>query len=128
MNDEVSKLYNLELEERKDYLYAYVSGDKDSVEICTQYWHEIADECQRIKYSKVLIVEDIRETVSMTEMYEICTEIPYMGFIGIKIAFVDRRTEQREVNEFGGLVVTNRGVNAKLFDTVEEAEKWLLSK
>ena len=128
MNVEDSKLYKLKFEERKDYLYAHVSGDRDSLDISKQYWSEIADECQRIKYSKVLIVEDIRETVSMTEMYEICTEIPYMGFIGIKIAFVDKHIEQRALNEFGGLVATNRGVNGKLFDTVEEAEKWLLSK
>lgn len=127
MNVEDSDAYNLEFEKRTDYLYAFVSGDKDNVEICTQYWREIDAECQRIKYNKILIVEDIRETVSMTQMYEICTEISYMDFTGIKIAFVDRRTEQRAVNEFGGLVVTNRGVNAKLFDTVEEAEKWLLS-
>lgn len=128
MNVENSKLYELEFEERRNYLYAYVSGDKDSVEICTKYWREIAAECQRTKYNKVLIVESIRETVSTTEMYEIASEIPnMMGLLGVKIAFVDRYIGQRPVNEFGGLVATNRGTYAKLFDTVEEAEKWLLS-
>lgn len=128
MNVEDSKLYNLEFEERTDYLYAYVSGDKDSVEICTQYWREIADECRRTKCRKVLIVEDIKESVSTTEMYQIASEIPDMDFSGIKIAFVDQYIEQHAVNEFGGLVATNRGLNVKLFNTAEEAEKWLLSK
>jgi hypothetical protein len=128
MNVEDSKLYNLEFEERTDYLYAFVSGDKDSVEICTQYWREIADECRRTKCSKVLIVEDIKESVSTTEMYQIASEIPDMDFSGIKIAFVDQYIEQHAVNEFGGLVATNRGLNVKLFNTAEEAEKWLLSK
>jgi len=46
MNVEDSKLYKLEFDERTDYLYAYVSGDKDNIEISTQYWREIADECR----------------------------------------------------------------------------------
>lgn len=128
MNEEDSKFYKLEFDERTDYLYAYVSGDKDSVEICTQYWHEIADKCRRTKCRKVLIVEDIKESVSTTEMYQIASEIPDMDFSGIKIAFVDQYIEQHAVNEFGGLVATNRGLNVKLFNTAEEAEKWLLSK
>lgn len=127
MNQEVSKLYNLEFDERTDYLYAYASGDKDNVEICTQYWHEIADECRRTKYSKVLIVEDIKQSVTTSEMFQIASRIPGFGFSGIKIAFVDQYTEHQAVNEFGGLVATNRGLYAKLFNTIEEAEKWLLS-
>lgn len=128
MNVEDSKLYNLEFEERTDYLYAYVSGDKDNIEISTQYWREIADECRRTKCRKVLIVEDLKESVSTTETYQIASEIPHMGFFGIKVAFVDQYIEQHAVNEFGGLVSTNRGLNVKLFNSIEEAEKWLLSK
>lgn len=128
MNEDDSELYQLEFEERPDYLCAHVSGDKDSVEICTQYWRKIADQCRRTKYDKVLIVEDIKETVSTSEMYQIASEIPGMGFYGIQIAFVDQKIEQRAINEFGGLVATNRGLNIKLFNTTEEAEKWFLSK
>ncbi len=128
MNVEDSKFYKLEFDERTDYLYAYVSGDKDNVEISTQYWREIADECRRTKCRKVLIIEDLKESVSTTETYQIASEIPHMGFLGIKVAFVDRYIEQHAVNEFGGFVSTNRGLNVKLFNTPEEAEKWLLSK
>jgi hypothetical protein len=128
MNVEDSKLYNIEFDDRTDYLYAYVSGDKDSLDISRQYWREIADECRRTKKSKVLIVEDIKESVSTTETYQIASEISSMGFAGIKIAFIDQHIEQQELNEFGELVSTNRGLNVKLFNKVEEAEKWLLSK
>ncbi len=128
MNEEDSKLYKLEFDERTDYLYAHVLGDKDNVEISTQYWREIADECRRTKCRKVLIVEDLKESVSTTETYQIASEISSMGFAGIKIAFIDQHIEQQELNEFGELVSTNRGLNVKLFNTAEEAEKWLLSK
>ncbi len=128
MNVEDSKLYKLEFDERTDYLYAHVLGDKDNVEISTQYWREIADECRRTKCRKVLIVEDLKESVSTTETYQIASEIPHMGFFGIQIAFVDQHIEQHAVNEFGELVANNRGIYVKLFNSPEEAEKWLLSK
>ncbi len=38
MNVEDSKLYNIKFGDRTDYLYAYVSGDKDSLDISIQYW------------------------------------------------------------------------------------------
>jgi len=128
MNEKDSKLYNLEFDEKPDYLYAYVSSDKVSLDVSRQYWREIADQCQQTKCRKVLIVEDIKESVSTTETYQMASEIPGMDFSGIKIAFVDQYIEQHAVNEFGALVSTNRGLNIKLFNTVEEAEKWLLSK
>ncbi len=128
MNVEDSKLYNLKFEERTDYLYAYVSGDKDNLVISRQYWSEIADKRQQTKYNKVLIVEDLKEMSTMMGTYEFACELPTMGFAGIKIAFVDQHIEQQEVNEFGEIVATNRGAYAKVFNTVEEAEQWLLSK
>jgi hypothetical protein len=128
MNVEDSKLYNIEFVDRTDYLYAYVSGDKHKLDIVRQYWREIADECRRTKCSKLLIVKNIKEVISKTDMYQIASEVPSMGFFGIKIAFVDQYVEQYAVNEFGELVANNRGIYIKVFNTVEEAEKWLLSK
>lgn len=84
---------NLSSMKELSIFYAYVSGDKDSLEISRQYWREIADECRRIKCGKLLIVEDIKEIVSMTEMYQIASEIPSLGFSGVRMAFVDQYIE-----------------------------------
>ncbi len=127
MNVKDSKLYNLEFEERAEYLYARVSGDKDNVEISKQYWREIAEECQRTKCGKLMIVEDLKEMGTTMDTYQFASEIPNMGFSGIQIAFVDQHIEQLPLNEFGELVATNRGVYVKIFNSIEEAEKWLLS-
>ncbi|HEX8738377.1 MAG TPA: hypothetical protein VF721_23800, partial [Pyrinomonadaceae bacterium] len=89
------------------------------------FWREIAAECARSQAKKVLIEEDIKESVSMLEMYQIAAEIPQMGFINVSIAFVDRFLEQQHLNEFGELVATNRGLRGKVFNDVKEAEKWL---
>lgn len=124
-----SKLYELSFEHRPQYLYAYVCGEHDSYEISKKYWQEVADECQKTGYKKVLIDEDISANVSITEIYEFASEIPKMGFQGIRVAFFDRyHLEQQEINSFGETVATNRGLFSRIFTDFDEAEKWLLSE
>jgi hypothetical protein len=127
MNIESPKPYKLEFEERAEYLYAYISGESDSLDISRRYWREIADECRRIKCGKVLIVEDLKEVVSTMDAFQISSEIPNMGFFGVRIAFVDRYIEHSSINEFGEIVATNRGLHGKVFNNLDQAEKWLLS-
>lgn len=121
-----SKPYQITFEFRHEYLYVYVAGMRDSYEISRQYWQEVADICAEKKIKKNLIEEDIPELVSMTEVYRLASEIPTMGFFGIRVAFVDRYTEQHDLNQFGELVAVNRGLYGKLFNDITEAEKWLL--
>ncbi|MBS1795054.1 MAG: hypothetical protein JSS81_14440 [Acidobacteria bacterium] len=105
-----------------------MTGEKDSYDISRQFWLEIAAECHKSKYQKVLIEENIRENVSMSEMYRFASEIPRLGFFGIRVAFVDLCDEQRQLNKFGETVATNRGLFSRVFDTAAEAERWLLSE
>ncbi len=126
-NSSPAKPYTLEFEQRPKYLYAYVKGEEDSLEISLQYWKEIADECRRTGYKKVFIEEDIKEEVSIIEMYQFASEISKIGYSDIRVAFVDRYLNQQELNKFGELVATNRGMNGKIFNSSEEAEEWLLS-
>lgn len=126
-NIENDKPYHLTFEQRPGYLYAYVAGEEDNYEISRAYWQEIADQCKERKCSKVLVVEDIVECGTIAEAYQLCSEFPQMGYIGIKVGFVDRYLDQQEANQFGELVAVNRGINAKVFNDVEEAEKWLLA-
>lgn len=122
------KQYNIKFEHRSEYLYAYVTGEKDNVEISSQYWNEIAEECCRNDYKKVLVEEDISDTVaSVLELYQFATELPKLGFAGIYIAFVDRYIEQNDLNKFVELVASNRGLTGRVFNDLNEAEKWLLS-
>lgn len=122
------KLYDIRFEHRAEYLYAYVTGEEDNVEISTQYWTEIGEECRQNNYQKVLVEEDIKEAIaSVFELYQFAAELPKYGFAGIYIAFVDRYIEQNELNKFVELVATNRGLKGRVFNDVTEAEKWLLS-
>jgi len=121
------KPYRLTFEYRPAYLYAHVEGENDNYEISSAYWQEIADECTNKEFDRVLIIEDIVETGSLAEIYQLCSEFSRMGYDEIKIAFIDRRSDQEEQNKFGELVAVNRGLNVKIFTDIDEAEKWLLS-
>lgn len=127
-NSDQSDSYRISFEYRPEYLYVYVSGEHDSYEISLRYWREIADECSKNEVKKVLIDEDIPEAISMGEMYRLASEIPQLGFFGIRIAFVDRYIEQQDSNEFGELVAQNRGMYGKIFNDFNAAETWLLSQ
>ncbi|MCU1289636.1 MAG: hypothetical protein JWN60_1865 [Acidobacteria bacterium] len=130
LNDESlkAKNYHITFEQRPQYLYVYVTGKHDSLEISRQYWLEVAANCQKLNCKKVLIEEDIPIAISMGDMYQLGTDISQMGFRGVRIAFYDRYAEQNELNEFGELVTVNRGLYGKIFNDVNEAETWLLSE
>ena len=98
------------------------------MEISLAFWTEIASEYRKTKYKKILIEEDIKENISMPEMYRFTSEIPALGFFGIRVAFVDRHEDQHQLNQFGETVATNRGLLSRVFSDSNEAEKWLLSE
>ena len=125
---ELPKPYDLTFEVRDKYLYAYVVGEHDTFEICFAYWSEIADKLREVGRDRVLIVEDIAEESPMVDVYELASRLPDIGFRGIMIAFVDRYASHQELNEFGVLVGSNRGLIGRAFGDEEEAEKWLLLK
>jgi len=90
-------------------------------------WQAIARECQRRDFQRVLIEEDIASQITAIEMFTVVSALPSMGFARIKLAFVDRHLSQQDLNAFGETVAVNRGMNAKIFASVEEAEEWLLT-
>ncbi|HUR98948.1 MAG TPA: hypothetical protein VMZ26_12850 [Pyrinomonadaceae bacterium] len=122
-----TKPYDLTFEVRDGYAYAYVAGEHDNFEICSAYWGEIGEKLTENRITKVMIVEDIAEESPLADVYDLASGLIDMGFRGVKIAFVDRYSSHQELNEFGVLVGSNRGLLGKAFSDEAEAEKWLLS-
>lgn len=123
---EGKKCYTIKFEHRPNYLYAYIEGDEDSVEISKEYWSKILEKCQENNHGKVLIEENLSENLSASETYQFAKELPNLGFGHILIALFDRQPEHYELNRFRELVANNRGLNSKVFNTINEAENWLL--
>ncbi len=121
-----TKPYRLTFNPKPQYLHVHVESNTDSYELSIRFWNEIAAECKQNKWKKVLVEEDIPEDISVAEAFELASELPQIGFFGVKIAFVDHYIEQEEMNKFSEMVAVNRGLNAKIFTNTNEAEKWLL--
>ncbi|PKN53560.1 MAG: hypothetical protein CVU55_00090 [Deltaproteobacteria bacterium HGW-Deltaproteobacteria-13] len=125
-SSEETKPYAIKFEHRAGYLYVYAHAEKDSFDISLGLWKDVASYCRANGFSKVLVEEDFGTDNDMTDAYEIMAEARNVGFGGIRIAFVDRHPDQMDSNLFSETVVRNRGISAKVFATVKEAEEWLL--
>ena len=119
----MDKPYRIEFENRGNYLYVLVGGDKLTAEISAAYWREIAHECFALKIDKILIEKDFRETVSPPEMVQMGE---YLGYLlpTFRVAFIDGYRHQG-INELGKKIARNREVMMQLFKDVAEAEQWL---
>jgi hypothetical protein len=122
---QTDKPYRMEIEDRGDYLYVLVGGDKLTADIAASYWREIADVCFDLKKNKILIEKDFAQSVSPLEMV-------HMGnFLGQllankKIAFFDRYGNE-DINELGKKIARNRNVIMQTFQNIKDVEKWILT-
>lgn len=126
MTDSIAgKPYTINFEEYPEYLYALVHGEKYGYEVLSQFLREIADECGKRNFSRVLIEENISATASETDVFRIASELPQFGFAKIRMAYIDRFSDQEALNEFGRQVAVKSGVDVKLFRSFEQANDWL---
>jgi hypothetical protein len=111
----------LTFEDRKGYLYVFMSGHRDNIE----NWKAMAAECRARHATKLLIEEDFDTVLSVTELFVLVEKVLDL-FAGIKVAHVDRRASDLPSNEFAATVARNRGAHCQVFRTAQEAEAWLL--
>jgi hypothetical protein len=119
------KPYEIDLQDRGDYLYAHVSGEKLNAAISASYWNEIAETCFELGRNKILIEKEFKDSVSAAEMLEMSS---YLGQLLAtrRIAFVDRFGHE-DINELGKKLARNRDVMLQIFHNTREAEQWLLA-
>lgn len=119
------KSYKIEIQDRGEYLYVLVGGDKLTAEIAASYWREIADVCFELDKKKILIEKEFAESVSPVEMLQMGA---FLGELlgNRKIAFLDRYGNE-DINELGKKIARNRNVKLQTFNTINEAEKWILA-
>lgn len=91
-----------------------------------QFWKEIAERCDKLKCEKLLVEEDLPGVIKTLDMYQLGEYLAQLQISKVRTAFVDRRIEQRELNEFALTVAKNRGLNGMVFNDVQAAEAWLL--
>lgn len=121
--DDAAKGYELTLEERNGYLYAFVSGEKLSAKIAASYWNDIAGVCFEDGYKRILIEKDFAESVGPEEMLLMAEHLGNL-LPGCRVALVDRHKHE-DINRFGNKLARNRDVLMQVFENVEDAGNWL---
>jgi len=117
--------YRLVWESRERFLHASICGEQDSFELTMGAVLEIAKACRERRAEKLLVEHDVPCVLTSTEVYTIAKELPEL-FRGVQVAFVVHHATVPVNPEFLQLVARNRGANGRLFETVTEAERWLL--
>jgi hypothetical protein len=115
--------YEMETEDRGEYIWVLTRGPQLTAEISMAYWDEIAEICDERHSKKILIEKDFPESVGPRDMVAMAE---HLGNIlpGFKIAFHDRHGHDA-INELGKKLARNRDVMMQVFDDPREAEKWL---
>jgi hypothetical protein len=118
--------FEITFKDRGEYLFAEVTGEKDTLDVSLAHGRRVIDECAARDLRKVLIEEKFPNQLSAIDVYSLMTEVSRMVASRIAIAFVDREAAHEELNLFGETVATNRGATGKVFSTTEAAKRWLM--
>jgi hypothetical protein len=125
--DASDRKFTIVFENYPTYLYALVHGEAYGYEVLIAFLREIANEVSARGFDQVLIEENISAGATKEDAYRVASEMPELGFAGIRIAYVDRFIDQEEVNEFGRDVAVHNGIDVRLFNDQEMADRWLNS-
>jgi len=115
-----------QIEEMPGYLAANFIGAGTAEDAWRQF-ELIAEQCKRANKNKLLLnFTEVRADVSLPEKYFLAERTTiFARYSVIKIAGVDKPS-RLDPQKFGEIVARNRGVDARAFTNVEDAEQWLL--
>ncbi|MBP6626371.1 MAG: hypothetical protein KA187_03030 [Arenimonas sp.] len=115
----------LVFEDRPGYLYAQVTGPRDSTEISLAYWQLVAEQCRLRNTRRLLVFETLGEHEGERDMPAMVDAVLALGMDRLQIAFVVGRVDQMARMEHVEILATERGANGRVFGTLAVAERWL---
>lgn len=117
--------YELTFEARGDYLYAFVTGPEDTLEITKAFWTEVHSQAMALGLRKILVEEDFPNQLFAIEMYYVGKYLTELFTPEFKIAHVDRSLSDLHLNRYGESMAEDAGIDAGVFNRIEDALDWL---
>lgn len=124
MNDPCTS-YELTFDPHPHYLRAHITAETVTRETALSYLQEIAHECERLNYRRILIERDVPVMLPDLELFQTTNDF-FDRVEYVRIAVVNQYVSHQAAMRFAMLIGTNRGAKIKVFTTVWEAEEWLL--
>ena len=117
--------YRLTLVPHPGYLHASVTG-AHSVENAARFLREVREACTTQGVSAVLLeVNFSGPSLATGSIFSVISKESAEGKLLRKVAYVDPSDRDPAKIKFAETVALNRGVNVRLFASVEEAGRWL---
>ena len=116
--------YKLTFDNRETYLYAFITG-QDSFAASLSYWNEMADEVNRLGYTKLLVHEQLEGNVDEGEIFDLIMDLKESALRGVQIAFYDENRDDIPITALGQLIANTRGGAVRLFQNLKAAMNWI---
>ncbi|HMT08877.1 MAG TPA: hypothetical protein PKA82_12800 [Pyrinomonadaceae bacterium] len=118
--------YKIAFTVHTEYLYVHLKAEDVSDGSISAYVSDIVAKSEETGLDKIILYRDIPVANNEASVFK-TVSASLEELYGKKLAIVNPYEELNDVLKFGMTVGSNRGGNYEVFDTVEEAEKWLLS-
>lgn len=119
--------FQISIEEHRGYLVATGRGEH-SIANASRFLREAHEAC--VARGLDCLILDFRlegPSLGPAGIFAVTAGQAEAGKKMRKIAYVDTSTREEARKRFAETVATNRGVNVRLFGSVEEAKKWMES-
>jgi hypothetical protein len=120
--------YQIDFIPKDGYLHIKVTG-QNTRENAVKYLDEILTECKSRKCERILIEEDLSgPRLGIADVFEIAAKAS-LNAIGVmkSLAYVDVNAKD-DTMKFAETVGVNRGMPARVFSTIGEAESWMIGR
>lgn len=121
--------YDIELEKQKDYLLVSLGGEANNVDDVMLLANTVLKAAKQHNYTNILF--DERKVTLNLDQHDVynCTEElgTFLPSEGICVAAVHNAKDVIIFQCFETML-QNRSINYRIFETIEEAEKWLVAK
>ena len=107
------------------YLRAHVFDGTDSQQVSIAMWTLLGEQCQRTGAKRLLVLEELLETVGICEVGPIIDAMEQGGMAAVRIAFVEL-LDDIEGSEYGEILCLERGILTRTFTSEDAARRWLI--
>jgi uncharacterized protein YfkK (UPF0435 family) len=119
--------YNINFSQKPTYFHVIVTGENNKENVA-RYMEDIQQKCEEVNCLSVLIEERLEgPRLNTLDIFQLVTEGSSHAIGKFQaIAYVDINAVNASM-QFAETVAVNRAIPVRVFDTVDEAENWLLA-
>ena len=119
--------FHVAYRKRGDVLHFRVSGDIDSQVIRIAYWQEIVAITKREGLRKLLVVDRKKhKPANPEELAQLAAMMQIHSTIADRVAVVEPTAKFVSAMEHAEIEGREAGINVRVFNRVEDAERWLM--